>query len=264
MSDNTTNLMLPFLMAAQAQKHVTHNEALQALDAIVMLSVLDRDLTAPPGSPADGDRYLVASSPTGDWSGQDRKIAAYQDGAWAFYTAKEGWLCWIADEDLLLCCDGPAWVSPNLQNAGLVGVGATADSTNRLAVAAAAVLFTHAGAGVQVKVNKNTLGDAASFLFQNNWSGRAEFGLCGDDDFHVKVSADGSGWVEAMKIDGSTGRAAFTGAVKVGSCAKALLPSATLSGAGAVIYVSDEAGGAVLAFSDGENWRRATDRAVVA
>jgi hypothetical protein len=54
MSDTTTNLLLPYILAAQAQKHVTHNEALRLLDGLVQLSVLDRDLTAPPDSPADG------------------------------------------------------------------------------------------------------------------------------------------------------------------------------------------------------------------
>ena len=50
MSDATTHLLLPYILAAQAQKHVTHNEALRILDGLVQLSVLDRDLTAPPGS----------------------------------------------------------------------------------------------------------------------------------------------------------------------------------------------------------------------
>jgi Protein of unknown function (DUF2793) len=54
------NLSLPFLEAAQAQKHVTHNEALSVLDAVVHLSVLDRDLAVPPPAPQEGDRYLVS------------------------------------------------------------------------------------------------------------------------------------------------------------------------------------------------------------
>ena len=66
MSDATTHLLLPYILAAQAQKHVTHNEALRILDGLVQLSVLDRDLTSPPGSPADGDRYIVASGATGN------------------------------------------------------------------------------------------------------------------------------------------------------------------------------------------------------
>ena len=87
---NSTNLTMPFIEAAQAQKHVTHNAALQLLDAVVMLSVLDRDLAGPPASPAEGDRYLIAASATGAWSGREGKIAAWQDGAWTFHTAREG------------------------------------------------------------------------------------------------------------------------------------------------------------------------------
>ena len=61
MSDTTTHLGLPYLLAAQAQKHVTHNEALRLLDAMVQLSVLDRTRTAPPASPADGNRTVALS-----------------------------------------------------------------------------------------------------------------------------------------------------------------------------------------------------------
>jgi len=107
--DDTPNLMLPYIMAAQAQKHVTHNEAIRALDAIVQIGVLDRDLTAPPGSPADGDSYIVAAGATGAWAGNDGQIAAWQDGAWIFYAPREGWLAWVADEDLLLVWDGASW-----------------------------------------------------------------------------------------------------------------------------------------------------------
>ena len=60
MSDITTNLLLPYILAAQAQKHVTHNDALRLLDGLVQLSVKGRDLTAPPASPAEGARYIVA------------------------------------------------------------------------------------------------------------------------------------------------------------------------------------------------------------
>ena len=106
---NTTNLQMPLLEVAQAQKHVTVNDTIQALDAIVQLSVKDRDLTAPPGSPADGDRYIPAASATGAWASQDGNIAAWQDGAWAFYNPREGWRCWVDDEDKLLVHDGTDW-----------------------------------------------------------------------------------------------------------------------------------------------------------
>jgi hypothetical protein len=107
--DATANLNLPFIVAAQAQKHVTHNEALRALDAIVQLMVLDKDLGAPPGAPAEGDRYIVAAGATGAWATHDGRIAAWQDGAWSFYTPQEGWLVWIADEDKLYAWTSTAW-----------------------------------------------------------------------------------------------------------------------------------------------------------
>ena len=75
MPDATTHLLLPYILASQAQKHVPHNEALRILDGLVQLSVLDRDLTAPPGSPADGDRYIVGSGATGDRAGWDLNVA---------------------------------------------------------------------------------------------------------------------------------------------------------------------------------------------
>ena len=68
--EQSPNLALPYIMPAQAQKHVTHNEAVRMLDALVQLAVLDRDLATPPGSPQDGDRHIVAPDSTGDWSGR--------------------------------------------------------------------------------------------------------------------------------------------------------------------------------------------------
>jgi hypothetical protein len=61
----TPHLALPLIAAAQAQKHVTHNEALFAVDALLHCAVKDKDLAAPPASPAEGDRYIVAGAATG-------------------------------------------------------------------------------------------------------------------------------------------------------------------------------------------------------
>jgi len=277
--DETANLKLPYILAAQSQKHVTHNEALRALDAIVQLAVADKDLSTPPGSPAEGARYIVGASPTGAWSGHATHVAAWQDGAWAFYAPAAGWLAWVADESQSYLFAGGGWtpapggsggslvpkgawdsvttyttgdlvehegyvflsnINDNLDNepdavtpgsssewtyfsvvtgggggggegggsvnpVSLVGVNATADTTNRLSVASPASLFSHEGAGHQLKINKDAAGDTASVLFQTDFSGRAEFGLAGDDDFHVKVSADGSTWHEALVIDRASG-----------------------------------------------------------
>lgn len=207
------NLNFPYMMGAQAQKHVTHNEAIRAADALIQLCVQDRDLATPPAVPVSGGRYIVASSPTGAWTGQTGKVAAWQDGAWAFYAPREGWLAWVADEDIVCIFDGSAWaplvVSPSLNPVPMVGVNATADTSNRLAVASPATLLNHAGSGHQLKINKAAAADTASLLYQTAFSGRAEMGLAGDDDFRVKVSADGSIWRDGLIVERASGRVTF-------------------------------------------------------
>ena len=107
---DTTLLQLPLLAAAQAQKHVTVNEALLRLDALVQLAVKDRDLTEPPGNPSDGDRYIPASGATGTWDGWDLNIAWYVDGVWTKLVPRAGWLAWVEDEEVLLVHDGSGWI----------------------------------------------------------------------------------------------------------------------------------------------------------
>ena len=74
-------------------------------------AVIDKDLTAPPGSPSEGDRYIVGPSATGDWAGQDDKIAWYYNSAWNFDTPAEGWKTWVKDEDTTYQYTGSAWES---------------------------------------------------------------------------------------------------------------------------------------------------------
>jgi hypothetical protein len=143
----------------------------------------------------------------------------------------------------------------------MLGINATADSTNRLAVSSAATLFNNAGAGHQVKLNKAAAGDTASFLFQTGFSGRAEFGTTGDDDFHFKVSPDGSSWHDSFTLNGVTGEAQFNQPIALQQYSKAALPSTTASGR--LIYVWDATGGAAVAYCDGGNWRRVSDGTVI-
>ena len=87
-----------------------------------------------------------------------------------------------------------------------MGVNATPILTNRLAVSSPATLFSHETGDHRLKVNKAAAGDTAVVVFQSGFGGRAEMGLAGDDDYHVKVSADGAIWQEAIVIERSTGR----------------------------------------------------------
>ena len=219
--DTTPKLSLPYIMPAQALKHVTHNQALQSLDVIAQLSAIDRDLASPPGSPDEGDCYIVADPASGAWTGKDNLIAAFQNGAWEFYTPQEGWRCWVADEAALVVWDGALWSALgggaggilNPATGGLVGINSTADTTNRLCVASPASLFSHEGAGHRLIINKAGVGDTASVLMQNGFSGRAEMGLAGDDLYRLKVSADGASWNESLVIDNATGIVSFPSGV---------------------------------------------------
>jgi hypothetical protein len=215
--ENTANLTLPYIMPSQAQKHVTHNEALRMLDAIVQLCVIDRDLLTPPSSPQDGDRYIVAPGAVGPWEGREGCIAAWQDDGWAFFLPQSGWLCFVADEGALLCWTGTAWDSAAstlgaLQNLALLGVGTSADATNPFAAKVNNALWAaratdEGGSGdLRYIMNKQGPQHALSLLMQSNWSGRAEIGLAGSDDLSFKVSADGAAWTEALRIDRASGR----------------------------------------------------------
>jgi hypothetical protein len=209
MSDSV-HLTLPYLAAAQAQKHVTVNEALSRLDALVHLAVITRVLATPPATPVDGDRYLLPASPTGVWTGQGGKIAIRLEGAWVFQSPREGFRLWVNDEDVLLSFNGTTWnaagVPTTLQNMQMVGINATADATNKLAVSAAATLFNHAGNGHQIKLNKAAASEAASILWQTNFSGRAEIGTVGDDALVFKVSSNGSSFLTMLLADAAAGR----------------------------------------------------------
>lgn len=214
---DTPNLELPYLEAAQAQKHVTHNEALTKLDAIVQISVLDTSYTSPPASPApsEGDRYIVAATGAGDWAGWDNHIAAYQDSAWVEYTPLEGWIAWDQANQELLVFDGSNWVnasSTSLSDGSitLLGInGATADSTNRLSVNSPGVLFNREVDDVALKLNKEAAGDENIIYFQTGFSTRVMMGNQGDDDFILKVSPNGSSFYTAISIDKDTGNLGF-------------------------------------------------------
>lgn len=213
--DQSPRLSLPYIMPGQAQKHVTHNEAVQALDALVQPVVASRSLAVPPLSPLAGEAWLVAADAQDAWAGHDSEIAVWQAGGWQFFDPAPGWQVYVADARSQYVFDDGAWVAlASLSGAQEhLGINTSADAVNRLAIAAPATLFTHEGNGHQLKLNKASATDTASLLFQTDWSGRAEMGLAGDDHWRLKVSPDGTNWLTAISIDAATGTALFAATV---------------------------------------------------
>ena len=97
----TPNLTMPYLLPAQAQKHVTYNQALQTLDALLHLSVESASIIDPPSLLQEGERYLVPIGASGDWATLIGKVAVYLDGAWHSLTPRQGWIAHIRDEAAL-------------------------------------------------------------------------------------------------------------------------------------------------------------------
>jgi hypothetical protein len=106
---DTPRLSLPVIEAAQAQKHVTHNEALTLLDCLTQLAVESRALAAPPASSADGVCYIPASGASGAWSGFDNQLALYSAGGWTRITPAPGLKAWVRDERLTLTYEDGVW-----------------------------------------------------------------------------------------------------------------------------------------------------------
>lgn len=207
MSD-TPRLGLPLLAAGQAQKHVTHNDALMRLDALVHLVVASRTQTVPPTSPGETAAYIVPAGGTGVFSGHQDNLAIFEDGAWSFLPPRAGWQAWVSDEAEHHVWTGTQWRRSQPESslgAALWGVNTTADTTNRLAVSADASLFNHAGTDHRLKLNKASAARTASLLFQDAFSGRAEIGLAGDDQLRIKVSPNGTSWAEALVVDRTSG-----------------------------------------------------------
>ena len=248
MQDQSPRLSLPFILPSQAQKHVTHNEALTRLDIATQLAVEGINASTPPTPPEAGQVWALGSSPTGAWAGQADTLAAFVNDSWLFVPPGEGWLALDKSDGRLFRRAGNGWeplAPPLLDNLDGVGINASHDTTNRLALSAPATLFNHEGAGHQLKINKATAGDTASLLFQTGFGGRAEMGTSGSDDFAVKVSADGGTWVTALSLEAATGLATGT-AVQQG--AADAMPGRLMatgafgwgqSGAGAVPVMAD-------------------------
>ena len=220
MTDATPRLSLPWLMPAQAQKHVTVNESLGRLDALVQCAVVSRSIDAEPGAPAEGEAWILPDGASGaHWDGfYEADIAYFQDDAWLRIAARAGLTAWVADEGELCVYDGAVWTPipatiTALSNLTGLGVGTAPDATNAFAAKLNSALWTalYTGEGgtgdLRYTLNKQSPSATVSFLFQSDWSGRAEIGLTGSDGLSLRVSPDGANWTDGLSVasDGKVG-----------------------------------------------------------
>lgn len=266
----TANLALPLIEASQAQKHVTHNEALRMLDAAIQIAVIDMHRTAPPASPAAGDRHVVAAGATGAWAGHAQSIACWHDGAWLFLAPHSGWCIWSLADAVIKVFDGTTWhdAGTSYDFVPKLGVNTSATAPNLLSIRSnaallAAIAIADGGSGdARLQLSKESTARTASAVFSNNYSGRAEFGLVGSDAFKLKVSADGVNWVEAFVIDQATGNLALPRALALGG---AITPPAITANqndysptglpAAAVVRMSSDASRSITGLTGGGDGR---------
>lgn len=141
--DETTRWALPLLASGQAQKEVTHNEAVAAIDRLLHLAVVSRSVSTPPGTATPGDSYIIAAAPTGAWSGAAGQLASFDGAGWTVTSPKSGCLAWVADEQQFAVFSSAGWLVGGWPTQGLLIDGRTV-----LAAAPATVTAPAGGANV--------------------------------------------------------------------------------------------------------------------
>ena len=132
MSEATPRLGLPYLIASQAQKEITHNEALNLLDFLVQPTAI-AVANMPPASPVEGDLYVVGTAPSGAWGNYAGKLAGFLGGTWAFIAVKAGYTVWVQATFQFYYYTGTTWImsaavpikSTGVPTAGSYNVGDT-------------------------------------------------------------------------------------------------------------------------------------------
>ncbi|MEM9754990.1 MAG: DUF2793 domain-containing protein [Pseudomonadota bacterium] len=130
---DTPQLALPLLSPAQAQKHVTVNEALSRLDGMVQLRLVSLTETVPPAVFAEGDCYAVPTGAVNAWAGAAGRIAIAANGGWDFVDPRDGFRAFVLDQGVEALYDGAEWVAGGLTRtaarAGMAVASAETDLT---------------------------------------------------------------------------------------------------------------------------------------
>jgi Protein of unknown function (DUF2793) len=109
MPDVTDRLSLPLLVAGQAQKEVTHNEALTLIDFLAQPVVVAVAPVSVPAAPTLGQSWIVGAAPTGAWAGKAAHIASWTSGGWRFCAPREGMCVWSIADTLFVRRTNSVW-----------------------------------------------------------------------------------------------------------------------------------------------------------
>jgi hypothetical protein len=118
--DETTRWALPLLASGQAQKEITHNEAIAAIDRLLHLAVASRSLSAPPSDSATGDVYIIGVAPSGAWEASEGQLACFEGAGWAIRSPRPGCLAWVADEQQFAVYSTAGWIAGGWPTQGLL------------------------------------------------------------------------------------------------------------------------------------------------
>ncbi len=110
----TAQLGLPLLQPAQAQKHVTVNEAMARLDGLVQLVLQSVTRSTPPLTATEGQAWGVPAGAINEWAGQAGRVAIGVNGGWTFVQPKAGWRAHVLDRGEHALHDGSAWMLGHL------------------------------------------------------------------------------------------------------------------------------------------------------
>jgi Protein of unknown function (DUF2793) len=117
--DGTARLALPLIAPGQAQKEMTHNEALTLLDLAVQAGVTAARVDTPPAAPAIGECWIVGDAPEGAWAGRAGALAGWTAGGWRFVAPREGMSVWSAGDTMAWTFRAGLWRRGELRGVSL-------------------------------------------------------------------------------------------------------------------------------------------------
>ncbi|WP_184717773.1 DUF2793 domain-containing protein [Caulobacter sp.] len=155
--DVTPRLGLPYVVAAQAQKHIPINESLARLDGLVQLAVESRSVTVQPANPVSGAVWIAA------WPGPPAgTLVRFEAGAWEVIAPAEGVLAWVKDENQMVAFDGVAWVPLSATFKSLTAAQTANQASTRLEILEQELTLSGAAVATSIAIPSRAIVLAAS------------------------------------------------------------------------------------------------------